>query len=1151
MDGPKLTASRPLLGDTAFLESSPYFDASWYQNQYPDAVDCGLSPAEHYLWVGALMGRDPSPYFDGRYYLERNPEVAEAKMNPLVHYLRHGHAEGRRARADDVSPPLPHNRPAQEILGPAPWADALRQCPLQSILSGPDPVEHPPSQARALAAAILAQGARAPTVSVILPLVGRGFFRALDSALDQSTPPMEIILIHGPSDDETLSQIRRGYTEKIRSGMLRIVQSHGTGTTQALNTGLDAARGDLVAYLDGWSAWRPDYLRLMTAWFCQNDDLCTGFAGWRQATARPGQSRIWGAPYDRAGLLTEPLIDLSVFMHRRVVFEQLGGFDDAAGDNAAWNLILRHTGVYAPGYLAFVGADVMREPSQTLDREGGQDMIVRHRQDRWRHGLEAPRIAYVLWDWPALSQSFVMAELRWLVSRGFDVEVFYKIAPDRSAEVAFDIPQHQVTTPEALAKLLRQRDRTLVHCHFAYPAMTLLAWPACRLASVPFTFFGHAVDIFLHNNIAVNRIDEVMNDPLCLKLFVHGEFHRKHLEAQGIPIEKLAYAFQCADLDLFRGIPDRPAPENGATWRGVFIGRFTEKKGIETLIEAAALLRDEAVHFDIYGYGPLWGIVHDRAEALGVDNITFHGPLDDRHAVRDVLRNAEFCIVPSIVADTGDTEGFPTVIMEAMAARRPVVTTSVSAIGDHLIDQVHGLVATPRDPQSLAGSVRSLMRLPETHRMAMLRNATTFLQSTTGTDRTMETYCDTWYHAPVDIVLVTYNAPGHDDAEETFEIIRRIRTHTITPYRLVVIDNGSDAEFRAGLERLAAGMPDMRLHLLERNRFVGPATNIALAGSDAVFTIYVCSKEGFVARHGWERPLIDHMRRRPHLAMGGHLSHLPRHTLGAELAKHPAFPAFRNPAFATAHPERPFRHVQGGIFILRRDVVNPQTCFSDTLPQANTDVEFSYFLESRGLEIGKIPQVASVTVKTLPRLEAVLDETTCVAHPVTLNEAVQLDRMHVAGSTRCNLCQGWECIAHDGRCRHCRSSRMDRKLYQYLAHDWRAHRGGKALLVDCVASLVDAMAARMFEVSATTWQDLPQSDLFTLICLGSGPDHELAKRLLARLAPGGLMVWPEGSGAEPAALVHTTMNLRGGMHQQVSKVLQSDGRRLCWIARDA
>ncbi len=1146
----RLPATRPLMGDVALLQSSPYFDEFWYLDQFPDAVDCGLAPAEHYLWVGAVMGRDPSPYFSGQFYLEQNPEVWAAKMNPLVHYLRHGHAEGRRAHPDDVALPIPQNRPGHDVLGPAPWGDALRNSPLQTTLQGDGPAELPSPEARAIAGAVLSGCAQIPTVSVVLPIHGRGFFRALDSALGQSVAPAEIILVYSAGQDETLTQIRRTYTEAISSGLLRILPSIGTGYALACNTALEAARGELIAYLDGDCHWRQDYLKLMTAWFAQNDDLATGYAGWRRGMIRPGKPQAWGTPYDRAALLQEQTIDLSTYMHRRSVSDQLGGFDEDLGCCAAWDLILRQTAVYAPGYLGFVGADVVRDLTETGSEHARHDTQARHRQDRWRYGLEAPRIAYVLWDWPALSQSFVMAELEWLVSRGFDVEVFFKIAPDRAAEVPFDIKQHQVETPEELAKLLIQRDRTLVHCHFAYPAMTLLTWPACQLAGIPFTFFGHAVDIFLHNNIAVNRIAEIMNDPLCLKLFVHGDYHRKHLETQDIPVEKLAYAFQSANLDLFRGIPDKPAPAKDAVARGVFIGRFTEKKGIETLIEAAALLRDEPVAFDVYGYGPLWGIIHEQAKSLGVDNVTFHGPLDGRYAVRDILRDCDFCIVPSIVADTGDTEGFPTVVMEAMAARRPVVTTAVSAIQDYLTDGIHAHIAAPRDPQALANAVRRMLHQPAVKRRAMLLNGADFLRDHVGTDRTMQTYCDTWYRATLDIVLVTYNTPEHDDFEQTIEIIRRIRSYTTTPYRLVVIDNGSDRAFRAALTQLARQMPNMRLHFLDRNRFVGPATNIALAGSDAVYTIYLCSKEGFVARHGWERPLIDHMRQHPDVSLGGNLCHLPPHTLGREIVQHPAFPSFRNPEFAKSHPDRPFQHVQGGAFILRRDVVDRETGFSSSLPQASTDVEFSYFLESRGHKLANIPQVSSLTVKTLPRLDAVLDEATAVAHPVLPHDTYQLDRMQIPTTTRCNLCQGWDCIQDDGRCSHCQSSGMDRKLYQFLAHDWRAHRGNKALLVDCVASLVEALGTSMFDPTATSWQDLPQSESFTLICLGSEPGHDMAKRLLARLEPGGLMVWPEGSGAAPSALVNTTPGLRAGIAQRVSRVLRSDSRRLFWVARN-
>lgn len=1076
-------ARRPELGDLALLHNTPYFDAAWYSATYQDVTRSGLEPAAHYLWVGGVMRRDPSPYFAASYYLDQNPDVVASGLNPLVHFLRHGLAEGRQAHPRAVPPAVPQNRPRQEVLGPERWSETVRGATIAAALAEG-------GNAQVLAADAL----RENPLRVCVVVLGTPDQPALDALQAQSYAPFEVL-----AQDATVAGARRVEGDPIA-----------------------AARGDLITYLTPDARWSPDHLRLMAAEFAACDDVMTLAAGPQEQALRKG--------------MLEQGLALSAYMHRRAVSDQLGGLEPDLED-AGQDMILRHTAIYPLTVMPLAAPPAPGLMAQTK---------ARHRLERFRHGLEAPRLAYVLWDWPALSQSFVLEELKWLVTRGFDVEVFYKIAPDRAAEVPFDITAHLVKGPEDLADLLVTRGRTLVHCHFAYPAMTLLAWPACRQAQIRFTFFGHAVDIFLHNNIAVNRIEEVMADPLCLRLFVHGEHHRKHLIPQGIPVEKVAFTFQALDLDLFRAIPDKPPPSGTA--RGVFIGRFVEKKGIERLVEAAAQLRDADVHFDIYGYGPLDGHLRGRAKALGLDNLTFHGPLDGRDAVRDALAAADFCIVPSIVADTGDTEGFPTIVLEAMAARRPVVTTQVSAIPDYLDDGMTAFLAAPNDSGALADAVRRMRAMGPAEHRAMLRAAGTFLESHVGVDRTMQDYCDTWYDVRIDICLVTYNTADHDDRAQTFDILRRIRAHTSTPYTLTVIDNGSDSQFRAELQTFAQDTAQMRLLLLSRNLFVGPATNLALATSDAVFTIYVCSKEEFIARHGWERPLIAYMRANPDVAMGGSFCHLPPHTLGADLARHPSFAKFRNPDFAHDNPERPFRHVQGGVFILRRDAVGPGEGFSEALPQGMTDVEFSYYLESKGMRLGKVPEVSSVSVKTWPKLDAVLDERTAVAHPLSVETTDMLARMHERGMTRCNLCVGWGCLDDQGICTGCQSTGMDRKMYQALAHDWRAHRGGKALILDGLDRLGTVLGTMMFEVHGAGDEG---AGPFALICLGRGPSIERAQSLLDRLAPGGVMLWPEGGRAEPGVLVPHRPDLRAGVCGRLSRVLRSDWRRLYFIEKQA
>lgn len=78
------------------LAKSPIFDREWYLEQYPDVVERGMDPVEHYVLHGASEGRQPGPNFDTEWYRTTYPDVA-AGMNPAIHYLVTGKNEGRRS----------------------------------------------------------------------------------------------------------------------------------------------------------------------------------------------------------------------------------------------------------------------------------------------------------------------------------------------------------------------------------------------------------------------------------------------------------------------------------------------------------------------------------------------------------------------------------------------------------------------------------------------------------------------------------------------------------------------------------------------------------------------------------------------------------------------------------------------------------------------------------------------------------------------------------------------------------------------------------------------------------------------------------------------------------------------------------------------
>ena len=74
--------------------------------------------------------------------------------------------------------------------------------------------------------------------------------------------------------------------------------------------------------------------------------------------------------------------------------------------------------------------------------------------------------------------------------------------------------------------------------------------------------------------------------------------------------------------------------------------------------------------------------------------------------------SADVLCVPSIVEANGDTEGMPTVILEASASATPSVATSVGGINEFIIDGVNGLVVAPGDAASLAGAIARLLNSP-------------------------------------------------------------------------------------------------------------------------------------------------------------------------------------------------------------------------------------------------------------------------------------------------------------------------------------------------------------------------------------------------------------------------------------------------------
>jgi glycosyltransferase involved in cell wall biosynthesis len=132
------------------------------------------------------------------------------------------------------------------------------------------------------------------------------------------------------------------------------------------------------------------------------------------------------------------------------------------------------------------------------------------------------------------------------------------------------------------------------------------------------------------------------------------------------------------------------------------IGRLTRQKGLSYLMQAMGLLNQErAVHLMVIGTGPLESQLRQQVQDLGLDRcVHFLGSRDD------VLR-----ILPhlDLVVSSSLWEGLPTVLLEAMALRVPVVATDVSGSREIIRPGETGMLVPPENPERLAEAISTVL----------------------------------------------------------------------------------------------------------------------------------------------------------------------------------------------------------------------------------------------------------------------------------------------------------------------------------------------------------------------------------------------------------------------------------------------------------
>ncbi len=251
-----------------------------------------------------------------------------------------------------------------------------------------------------------------------------------------------------------------------------------------------------------------------------------------------------------------------------------------------------------------------------------------------------------------------------------------------------------------LARRFQEEKIQHIHAPWAGGPATA-AWQASLLTGIPFSFTAHARDIYPTDGVLADKIRAASfvrsisrHNIDYMKGFAGNHIKKIHLTYYGVPLEESG-----------------PAPvAMQAPLQLLALGRFVGKKGFDHLIRCCRLLLDSGLDFQLTlaGDGP-WARRLKRLTrqlALG-RRISFPGFIP-HHRVPALLRTADIFLMPSVVHASGDRDGLPNVLLEAMLHRVPVVATDIVGIPELIDNGVSGLLVPEKDPAALARAVRQL-----------------------------------------------------------------------------------------------------------------------------------------------------------------------------------------------------------------------------------------------------------------------------------------------------------------------------------------------------------------------------------------------------------------------------------------------------------
>ncbi|MDG2303908.1 MAG: glycosyltransferase family 4 protein [Candidatus Binatia bacterium] len=257
--------------------------------------------------------------------------------------------------------------------------------------------------------------------------------------------------------------------------------------------------------------------------------------------------------------------------------------------------------------------------------------------------------------------------------------------------------------PQSLAFAREMQERGVRHIHAnwaTYPATAAMV--ISELTGLPYSFSGHATDIFVHHAMLREKIEAAQFVITCTK------FNRTYLaEIAPEHADRIRTVYHGVDLPAFAptGAPRHPRLVLSA-------GTLRTCKGYDDLIRAIGLLRDRGSDAELE-------IVGEGEERSALENLISSLNLGDRVRLpgyrpqEELIPAYQTAAVVALPAHHEDHFGIPNILIEGLAAGAPVVCTELPSLAELVEHGASGLFVPERDPAALADALGELLADPE------------------------------------------------------------------------------------------------------------------------------------------------------------------------------------------------------------------------------------------------------------------------------------------------------------------------------------------------------------------------------------------------------------------------------------------------------